>query len=230
MNLARLGNKYLTENEPWKTVKTDIERTENSINISLQICANLAILMEPFLPFSAKKLQKMININSLNWFEVGNCNLLNEGHKIEEAELLFERIEDVEIEKQTNKLLQTKESNKENNYKASEQKENIQFDDFAKIDIRTGTILEAEKVPKTKKLLKLKIDTGIDQRTIVSGIAEYFEPEKIIGTQVSVLVNLAPKELKGIQSQGMILMAEDKDGKLVFVSPKEKVVNGAEIR
>ncbi|MDD3287293.1 MAG: methionine--tRNA ligase subunit beta, partial [Bacteroidales bacterium] len=230
MNLARLGNKYLTENEPWKTIKTDVERTQTTINISLQICANLAILMEPFLPFSAKKVQKMINLNPLNWFEVGNCNLLNEGHKIEEAELLFERIEDAEIEKQTNKLLQTKESNKENNYKASLQKENIQFDDFAKMDIRTGTILEAEKVPKTKKLLKLKIDTGIDQRTIVSGIAEYFEPENIIGTQVSVLVNLAPKELKGIQSQGMILMAEDKDGKLVFVSPKEKVVNGAEIR
>ncbi|MDD4830478.1 MAG: methionine--tRNA ligase subunit beta, partial [Bacteroidales bacterium] len=146
------------------------------------------------------------------------------------AELLFERIEDSEIEKQTNKLLQTKQSNKENNYKASEQKDNIQLEDFAKMDIRTGTILEAEKVPKTKKLLKLKIDTGIDQRTIVSGIAEYFEPENIIGTQVSVLVNLAPKDLKGIQSQGMILMAEDKDGKLVFVSPIQKVENGTEIR
>lgn len=230
MNLARLGNKYLTENEPWKTIKTDVERTQTTINISLQICANLAILMEPFLPFSAKKVQKMINLNPSNWFEVGNCNLLNEGHKIEEAELLFERIEDSEIEKQTNKLLQTKQSNKENNYKASEQKDNIQFDDFAKMDIRTGTILEAEKVPKTKKLLKLKIDTGIDQRTIVSGIAEYFEPENIIGTQVSVLVNLAPKDLKGIQSQGMILMAEDKDGKLVFVSPIQKVENGTEIR
>jgi methionyl-tRNA synthetase len=143
---------------------------------------------------------------------------------------LFERIEDSEIEKQTNKLLKTKQSNKENNYKASEQKDNIQFEDFAKMDIRTETILEAEKVPKTKKLLKLKIDTGIDQRTIVSGIAEYFEPENIIGTQVSVLVNLAPKDLKGIQSQGMILMAEDKDGKLVFVSPIQKVENGTEIR
>ncbi len=230
MNLARLGNKYLTENEPWKTIKTDIERTQTSINISLQICANLAILMEPFLPFSAKKLQKMINIGSLKWFEVGNSELLKEGHKIEEAELLFERIEDAEIEKQTNRLLQTKEENKESNFTAKEPKANIQFDDFSKIDIRTGTILEAEKVPKTKKLLKLKIDTGIDQRTIVSGIAEYFEPENIIGTQVSVLVNLAPKELKGIESQGMILMAEDKDGKLVFVSPKEKVVNGAEIK
>jgi methionyl-tRNA synthetase len=230
MNLARLGNKYLTENEPWKTIKTDIERTENSINISLQICANLATLMEPFLPFSAKKLQKMINLSPLNWFEVGNSELLKEGHKIEEAELLFERIEDAEIEKQINKLLQTKQSNKENSFGAKEQKENIQFDDFAKMDIRSGTIIEAEKVPKTKKLLKLKIDTGIDQRTIVSGIAEYFEPENIIGKQVSVLVNLAPKDLKGIQSQGMILMAEDKDGRLVFVSPTEKVVNGAEIK
>lgn len=230
MNLARLGNKYLTECEPWKTFKTDLDRTKTALNISLQICANLAILSEPFLPFTAKKLQNMLNLEANSWTTAGNDNLLEVGHSINIPELLFERIEDAEIEAQVKKLLDTKKANEMENAVASPQKENIVFEDFAKMDIRTGTIIEAEKVAKTKKLLKLTIDTGIDKRTIVSGIAEYFEAKDIIGQQVSVLVNLAPKDLKGIESQGMILMAEDADGKLVFVSPTQKVVNGAEIR
>ncbi|MBP1629111.1 MAG: methionyl-tRNA synthetase [Bacteroidetes bacterium] len=230
MNLARLGNKYLTECEPWKTFKTDLDRTKTALNISLQICANLAILSEPFLPFTAKKLQNMLNLEANSWTTAGKDNLLEVGHPINTPELLFERIEDAEIEAQVKKLLDTKKANEMENAVASPQKENIVFDDFAKVDIRTGTIIEAEKVAKTKKLLKLTIDTGIDKRTIVSGIAEYFEAKDIIGQQVSVLVNLAPKDLKGIESQGMILMAEDADGKLVFVSPTQKVVNGAEIR
>lgn len=230
MNLARLGNKYLTECEPWKTIKTDMERTKTSLSISLEICANLSILLEPFMPFTTKKIQDMLNINSLSWEDAGGVNLIEKAHKLNTPELLFERIEDEEIQKQIDKLLSIKKANEVENTVASPQKENISFEDFAKMDIRTGTIIEAEKVAKTKKLLKLTIDTGIDKRTIVSGIAEYFEAKDIIGQQVSVLVNLAPKDLKGIESQGMILMAENADGKLVFVSPTQKVVNGAEIR
>lgn len=230
MNLARLGNKYLTENEPWKTFKTDIKRTETVLNISLQICANLAILMEPFVQFSAKKLQQMLNLSSLKWFEAGNCELLKVGQKIQPAELLFERIEDADIQKQLNKLEASKKANAINNAEVTPQKPNVSFEDFSAMDIRVGTILEAEKVTKTKKLLKLTIDTGIDKRTIVSGIAEYFSPEEIIGKQVSVLVNLAPKNLKGIESQGMILMAENADGELCFVEPQKQFKNGSTIK
>lgn len=230
MNLARLGNKYLTENEPWKTFKTDIKRTETVLNISLQICANLAILMEPFVQFSAKKLQQMLNLNSLKWFETGNCELLKVGQEIQPAELLFERIEDADIQKQLDKLEASKKANAINNAEVTPQKPNVSFEDFSAMDIRVGTILEAEKVTKTKKLLKLTIDTGIDKRTIVSGIAEYFSPEEIIGKQVSVLVNLAPKNLKGIESQGMILMAENADGELCFVEPQKQFKNGSTIK
>lgn len=230
MNLARLGNKYLTENEPWKTFKTDIKRTETVLNISLQICANLAILMEPFVQFSAKKLQQMLNLNSLKWFEAGNCELLKVGQEIQPAELLFERIEDADIQKQLDKLEASKKANAINNAEVTPQKPNVSFEDFSAMDIRVGTILEAEKVTKTKKLLKLTIDTGIDKRTIVSGIAEYFSPEEIIGKQVSVLVNLAPKNLKGIESQGMILMAENADGELCFVEPQKQFKNGSTIK
>lgn len=230
MNLARLGNKYLTENEPWKTFKTDIKRTETVLNISLQICANLAILMEPFVQFSAKKLQQMLNLNSLKWFEAGNCELLKVGQEIQPAELLFERIEDADIQKQLDKLEASKKANAINNAEVTPQKPNVSFEDFSAMDIRVGTILEAEKVTKTKKLLKLTIDTGIDKRTIVSGIAEYFSPEEVIGKQVSVLVNLAPKNLKGIESQGMILMAENADGELCFVEPQKQFKNGSTIK
>ncbi|PLX12087.1 MAG: methionine--tRNA ligase [Marinilabiliales bacterium] len=229
MNLARLGNKYLTDKEPWKIFKTDPEKVKEILNVSLQIVANLSVLSEPFLPFTANKLQDMINLNGLNWNDCGSSNLLKAGHTLNKPEFLFERIEDKTIEQQVQKLLDTKKEN-EMNAEAKPSKETIEFDDFMKVDIRTGTIIEAEKVPKTKKLLKLKIDTGIDQRTVVSGIAEYYNAEDIIGKKVSILVNLAPRKLRGIESQGMILMAEDADGKLCFVSPTEDVKNGSEIK
>lgn len=229
MNLARLGNKYLTENEPWKTIKTDAERTATVLNISLQICANLALLSEPFLPFTAEKLRGMLNQDKAFWYEAGNSELLEEGRQINPAQLLFEQIDDKQIEAQLEKLQQTKKANELASATVEPQKANIEYDDFAKMDIRVGTILAAEKVAKTKKLLKLTIDTGIDQRTIVSGIAEYYSPEEIIGKQVSVLVNLAPKALKGIESQGMILMAENLDGSLSFISPEKPIRNGGTI-
>lgn len=229
MNLARLGNKYLTENEPWKTIKTDAERTATVLNISLQICANLALLSEPFLPFTAEKLRGMLNQDKAFWYEAGNSEILEEGKQINQAQLLFEQIDDKQIEAQLEKLQQTKKANELASATVEPQKANIEYDDFAKMDIRVGTILAAEKVAKTKKLLKLTIDTGIDQRTIVSGIAEYYSPEEIIGKQVSVLVNLAPKALKGIESQGMILMAENLDGSLSFISPEKPIRNGGTI-
>ena len=229
MNLARLGNKYLTENEPWKTIKTDAERTATVLNISLQICANLALLSEPFLPFTAEKLRGMLNQDKVFWYQAGSSELLEEGKQINPAQLLFEQIDDKQIEAQLEKLQQTKKANELATATVEPQKANIEYDDFAKMDIRVGTILAAEKVAKTKKLLKLTIDTGIDKRTIVSGIAEYYSPEEIIGKQVSVLVNLAPKALKGIESQGMILMAENLDGSLSFISPEKPIKNGGTI-
>ncbi|RLD75180.1 MAG: methionine--tRNA ligase [Bacteroidetes bacterium] len=229
MNLARLGNKYLTDMEPWKIFKTDPEKVKQVLNVSLQIVANLSVLSEPFLPFTSAKLQQMINIKDLKWEDGGRDDLLKSGQKLNKPELLFERIEDKEIEAQVQKLLDTKKEN-EAEAPAKPSKPTIEFDDFMKMDIRTGTILEAEKVAKTKKLLKLLVDTGIDKRTVVSGIAEYYKPEGIIGKKVSILVNLAPRKLRGIESQGMILMAEDKDGKLCFIEPTEDVSNGSEVK
>lgn len=229
MNLARLGNKYLTENEPWKTIKTDESRTATVLNISLQICANLAILSAPFMPMTAEKLRNMLVMDEKAWFEAGRADLLEVNHALNAPELLFEQIDDKQIEAQTNKLLQTKKANESEQAEVAPQREDITYDDFSKLDIRVGTILEAEKVAKTKKLLKLTIDTGIDKRTIVSGIAEYYSPEEIIGKQVSVIVNLAPKMLKGIESRGMILMAENFDGSLSFISPDKKIKNGGGI-
>ncbi len=229
MNLARLGNKYLTDNEPWKIFKTDKGRVATILNISLQIVANLSIVSEPFLPFSASKLVKMLNISPLKWDDAGRDDILNEGDKLNEPAFLFQKIEDKDVEKQVQKLLDTKKEN-ESKTAVKPQKEEITYDDFIKNDIRTGTILEAEKVPKTKKLLKLTIDTGIDKRTVVSGIAEHYSPDEIIGKQVSILVNLAPRKLRGIVSQGMILMAEDSNGNLVFVSPEKNIDNGSEIK
>ncbi len=230
MNLARLGNKYLADTEPWKLIKTEPERVATILNIALQITANLAILTEPFLPFSAKKLRNMLNMGDTDWNLCGNKEVLKPGHKINEPSLLFEKIEDETIGIQLNKLEQTKIMNQAESKTAPSSKSNVSYDEFSAMDIRVGTILEAEKVAKTKKLLKLKIDTGIDQRTVVSGIAEYFQPDEIIGKQVSILVNLAPRNIKGIDSQGMILMAENADGKLVFVSPLAKVKNGSEVK
>nr|MDA3905641.1 methionine--tRNA ligase subunit beta [Bacteroidales bacterium] len=231
MNLARLGNKYLTETEPWKTIKTDEKRVETILNIALQISANLAVLAEPFLPFTSVKLKEMMNMSTIsNWSMAGNENLIREGIVLPIPSLLFDRIEDDAIEAQMQKLIDTKKDNEAQAIQAAPAKVNIEYDDFAKMDIRVGTILEAEKVAKTKKLLKLKIDTGFDQRIVVSGIAEYFKPEEIIGKQVSVLVNLAPKTLRGIESQGMILMAEDDNGSLKFVAPFSSTKNGSEIK
>jgi methionyl-tRNA synthetase len=230
MDLARLGNKYLADEEPWKVIKTDVERVKTVLNISLQITANLTICLQPFLPFSMNKLRGFLNLGKLDWEKLGDTNLLSAGHQLNTPELLFEKIEDDVIEAQVQKLLNTKKANELAQAKAAPAKPHIEYDDFGKMDIRVGTILEAEKVAKTKKLLKLLIDTGIDKRTVVSGIAEYYEPEALIGKQVSILVNLAPKNLKGIESQGMILCAENADGSLSIVSPDQKVKNGAEVK
>ena len=230
MNLARLGNKYLTDNEPWKIFKTDEARVKTILNISLQICANLSALAEPFLPFTAGRLTKMLSIAPLSWKDAGNAEILNPGHQLNSPEFLFEKIEDTAIEAQVQKLINTKKANEADAFKPQPARANIDFEDFAKLDIRVGTIIEAEKVAKTKKLLKLRIDTGLDKRTVISGIAEYFEPEAIIGQKVSIVINLAPKQLKGIDSQGMILMAENPDGTLGFVAPPDGFKNGCEIR
>ncbi len=230
MNLARLGNKYLADTEPWKVIKTDPERVRTIMNIALQITANLTIVCEPFLPFSMKKLRGWLNFVEPVWSDAGKTNLLVHGHKTGKPELLFDKIEDDAINYQIEKLMNTKRANESASAKVTPSKDPVSFDDFSKIDIRTATILDAEKVPKTTKLLKLKIDTGIDIRTIVSGIAEYYEPQAIIGRQISIVANLEPRKIKGIESKGMILMAEDKNGKLVLVSPVDKVENGSMIK
>ena len=229
MNLARLGNKYLADTEPWKVIKTDEGRVKTILNICLQISANLSTLMEPFMPFSSQKLREFMNIDVIDWDKMGD-GVIPAGHELGEAGLLFEKIEDATIQAQIDKLLATKKANEMASVKAAPAKENIQFEDFMKMDIRVGKIIAAEKVAKTKKLMKLTVDTGIDQRTIVSGIAEHYTPEEVIGRQVSVLINLEPKPLKGIVSQGMILMAENADGTLSFVSPDKEVKPGSEVR
>ncbi len=231
MNLARLGNKYLTDSEPWKLFKTDAERVKTILAVSLQIVAKLAVVAEPFLPFTARKLTAMLQTNSLNWADAEQTALLPAGHQLGETAFLFEKIEDTVIEAQLQKLLDTKKANQ--NAAGPElkpQKDSITYEDFVKMDIRTGTITAAEVVPKTKKLLKLTVNTGIDKRVVVSGIAEYYKPEDIIGQRVCILVNLAPRKLRGIESQGMILMAENSEGKLCFVSPTEAFHEGCEVK
>ncbi|MBN2519580.1 MAG: methionine--tRNA ligase [Bacteroidales bacterium] len=230
MNMARLGNKYLADTEPWILIKTDTNRVKTILNIANQITVNLSIILEPFLPISAEKIRKFINIDALAWDKLANNDNIPAGHQINRPTLLFDKIEDKEIEFQINKLMQTKKDNSEKNIIIPGQKEIISYEEFMKNDLRIGTILEAEKVPKTTKLLKLVIDTGIDKRTVVSGIAEYFNPKEIIGKQVCILVNLEPRKLRGIESKGMILMAEDPDGKLIFISPADKIINGSEIK
>lgn len=230
MDLARSGNKFLADEEPWKKIKTDPELVKNVLTISAQLCANLALGMAPFLPTASAALYKMLNIEPLKWNEGGEKIILKSNHQVNEPHLLFQKIEDDAINHQIQKLEKRK---MENTIKtetiASNKETSISFDDFSKLDIRTATILEAEKIPDTAKLLKLKVDTGFDQRTIVSGIAEFFDPEKIIGKQICVLANLAPRKIKGIESQGMVLMAENKDGKLYFVQPEEPILNGSKI-
>jgi len=231
MNLARLGNKYLADEEPWKIIKVDAERVQTIMFVALQISTALAVLAEPFLPFTSTKLKGILNVDAnLSWKNITEKNILiDASHQIEKGELLFSKIEDKTIDAQIEKLEATKIANEQEKKVIASQKETIDFEDFTKLDIRIGTILEAEKVAKTKKLLKLKVDVGIDVRTIVSGIAESFSPEDIIGQQVSVLVNLAPRKIRGVESQGMILMTDTPEGKLAFMEPGKKVKNGQEI-
>ena len=231
MAYSRIGNKYLADTEPWKVVKTDPERVKTILNIALQITANIAIAIEPFMPFSAEKILKMLAVEKFGWEQLGSMELIAAGHTIGEAQLLFEKIEDDAIQAQLDKLEASRRAKLEAEaaQNVTEQKAEVSFDDFQKMDIRVSTILAAEKVAKTKKLLKLSIDTGIDKRTIVSGIAEYYTPEELVGRQVLVLANLAPREIKGIESRGMILMAEDALGRLVLVQPEDKTMSGAMI-
>ncbi|MDX1286403.1 MAG: methionine--tRNA ligase subunit beta, partial [Draconibacterium sp.] len=235
MNLARLGNKYLADEEPWKVIKQDEERVKTIMFVALQIGSALAVLSEPFLPFTAAKLKKILNITqsgskgSLEWKDISEKEiLLPAEHQINEAELLFSKVEDEAIQAQLDKLEATKKENENMNKEVDPQKDTITFDDFTKLDMRVGTIIEAEKMPKAKKLLVLKVDTGLDIRTIVSGIAESFSPKDIIGKKVTVLVNLAPRALRGVESEGMILMTENADGKLVFINPDEDGVDNGE--
>ncbi len=230
MNLARLGNKYLTDMEPWKVYKTDPARVQTILNVSLQICANLAVLGEAFLPFTATRTRNMLNLSLKTWSDGGKPDLLPAGHVLNPAEFLFERIEDEAMEAQVAKLHQSKEDQRPQSITVAPGKDNVSFDDFSRMDIRTGTIMAAEKVAKTKKLLKLTIDTGLDTRTIVSGIAEYYEPENIIGQRICMLVNLEPREIKGILSNGMILMAEDHEGRLTFVAPTSDFHDGSTVK
>lgn len=233
MNLARIGNKYLADTEPWKVAKTDLDRTATILNISLQIVANLAIAFEPFIPFSTEKIYQLLNIEKLEWDQLVSFDLLAEGHQLGKASLLFDKIEDETIEKQVQKLHDTKLENEANEAKAAKAKPikpTIEFDDFTKIDIRTATVLECEKVPKTDKLLRFLLDDGLGNRTILSGIAEYYpEPEKLVGTQVLFIANLAPRKMRGVMSEGMILSAENPDGTLTLVRPSDSLANGAEI-
>ena len=239
MELARLGNKYLTETEPWKLAKSDMARVATILNVSLQICANLSIAFTPFLPFSSAKLQKMLNAEGLSWSAFGGASLLESGHQLNPAELLFAKIEDSAIEAQIEKLHHAKEVKARKAAAESEaagtgsevvpQKAECTFDEFEKMDIRTATVLEAVRVPKTDKLLQLTIDTGIDRRTIVSGIAQYYTPEQMVGRQICILANLAPRKIRGIESKGMILMASEQGGKMRFITPEEVVGNGATI-
>jgi methionyl-tRNA synthetase len=226
MNLARAGNKFLTETEPWKLNKTDPAKAAEVIEKCLQLAANLAVICAPFLPNTSKKMAEMLNIETGGWETAGRTHVIKAGHQIGKAELLFQKIEEEEIQIQLDKL------KKEEEPKSTlmPQKSNVVFDDFVKMDIRTATILEAERVPKTDKLLKISLDTGIDKRTVVSGIAEFFKPEELAGRKVSVLVNLEPRKIRGVESQGMILMAEDEEGKLTFVGPGEEWPNGSVVR
>jgi len=231
MNLARFGNQYLQTEEPWKTIKDNPEKAAQSLFVGAQIAVALAQLCEPFMPFSSEKLLNMFNVEKKDWNTIENQSVLIEtGHKINESSLLFSKIEDDVIEAQIQKLENTKQNNKKTNPNANPMKEEITFDDFTKIDLRTATILEAEKVEKADKLLKLTVDTGVDVRTVVSGIAESFTPEEVIGKQVMILLNLAPRKIRGIESQGMLLLTTKPDGKLSFVTPDDSnVENGIEI-
>jgi methionyl-tRNA synthetase len=231
MNLARIGNKYLAETEPWKVAKTDMDRVATIMHLSLQITANLAIAFEPFLPFTSEKLRNMLNLTAFDWKELGRIDLLKAGDQLGTPELLFEKIEDATIEAQVQKLLDTKKANETAAWKANSVKENVSFEDFQKMDIRVGTVLDCQKVPKADKLLQFRIADGLEERTILSGIAAHYpNPEELKGTQVCFIANFEPRKLRGVFSEGMILSAEDADGKLVLIQPKVKVTNGVEVK
>jgi methionyl-tRNA synthetase len=230
MNLARIGNKYLADTEPWKLAKTDMNRVGTILNLSLQIAANLAIAFEPFLPFSSKKLRDLLNLESFDWDELGRIDLLEEGLQLKKPELLFEKIEDEVIEAQIQKLLDTKKSNELATWKPEDIKENVSFDEFMKMDIRVGTVLDCQKVPKADKLLQFRIDDGLKGRTILSGIAEYYpNPADLIGKQVLFIANFPPRKLRGIDSEGMILSAENPDGSLTVIQPGVLLSNGSKV-
>ncbi|MBO4752506.1 MAG: methionine--tRNA ligase [Bacteroidales bacterium] len=230
MDLARLGNKYLTETEPWKLIKSDPARTATVMNLSLQICANLAVLCAPFLPFTADKMHRIMNLQALGWKDAGRTDILMEGHTIDKPELLFEQIADETIQAQIDKLQATKKQNELNAWSPAAVKQAVAFDDFGTVDIRVGTVLECSKVPKADKLLQFKIDDGMGGRTIVSGIAKYYpNPEELVGKQVCFIANFAPRKLKGVESQGMILSAEDRDGRLVLITPSQLVTSGCSV-
>lgn len=230
MNIARIGNKYLADTEPWKVAKTDMERVGTILNISLQLVANLAIAFEPFLPFSSAKLREMMNINSFDWNSLGSINLLETGHQLNKPSLLFEKIEDETIQKQLDRLENIRKENEENNYKANPIREEVSFEDWSKLDIRVGTVLECTKVPKADKLLQFKIEDGLETRTIVSGIAKFYKPEELVGKQVCFIANFAPRKLKGIISEGMILSAEGHDGTLSLITPMGMLKSGSEVK
>lgn len=231
MILARIGNKYLADTEPWKVAKTDMNRVATILHLSLQISANLAIAFEPFLPFTSEKLRTMLGMKDFNWSDLGKIDLLTEGSQLGTPELLFEKIEDEAMEAQVQKLQDTKVANETANYKAAPVKENVSFDDFMKMDIRVGTVLDCQKVPKADKLLQFRIADGLEERTILSGIAQYYpNPTELIGTQVCFIANFEPRKLRGVMSEGMILSAENSDGKLVLIQPKPEVSNGAEVK
>ena len=227
MNLARIGNKYLADSEPWKLQKTDPKRVETILNLSLQLVANLAIAFEPFLPFSSKKLRHMLNMEEFDWNDLGSTTLIAAGHKINKPELLFEKIDDAPIQAQVDKLLATKAANEAAGRKAEPQKADMPFENFEKMDLRVGTVKECVKVEKSDKLLRFVIDDGLETRTIVSGIAKFYKPEELVGKQVCFIANLPPRKLRGIESQGMILSAENPDGTLSVLTPDRKCADGA---
>ena len=227
MNLARIGNKYLADTEPWKLAKSDMNRVATILNLALQISANLAIAFEPFLPFSAQKIRTMLGMTVTEWDMLGHTDILETGPQLAAPVLLFEKIDDSVIEAQIKKLQDTKIANEKANHVTEPIAPTIEFDDFTKLDIRVGKVLECQKVPKADKLLQFKIDDGLGGRTIISGIAKHYRPEDLVGKQVCFVANLAPRKLKGIESQGMILSAEDADGRLVVVSPQDDVASGS---
>ena len=230
MEIARVGNRYLQETEPWKVSKTDMERTATILNVALQICANLAVAFEPFLPFSSEKLCKMLNLADLKWDMLGRDDLLPAGHKLGEPVLLFEKIEDDAIAAQLKRLDDIKKQNELSAWKPEPQQPDVPFDDFLKMDIRVGTVIECDRVPKADKLLRFLIDDGMEKRTIVSGIAKFYKPEDLVGKQVCFVANFAPRKLKGVESQGMILSAQNPDGSLVVISPSAPVTPGSQVK